>query len=395
MAIEELGNTTRIPEAAMRAALEAQPQPKPAESKPRSSSPMIQYVGDEVMTEPAPEVDVQYSKAEMRRMRVRRKQPLPQPSGPPITLNPMSASADDANGSSAALEYQRRSREDELLRLEHRRLVSQQLQAEQEEAKRGRSKTVMMETDAEKAKKRSTSDDASHKGKRSKVGGQEEAKRGRTKTVSMETEAEKAKKRSTSDDTSKKGKRSKVGGLLEIEPMQMTKAQKQEAKKRQQEENKAEKKDEKKAKKESKTEYFSIADAEPPKQRKKKEEPKKGTADVKAEPPKQHKKKEEPKKEKEKQGEEPKQEETNARVNRPQHKTHLDTNTSKKYWREQPLGYLLDQLSLHGVRLDASLFSGNKTEHDPVLDRKVIKKVKKINKNDVLKMLYEKLNIPH
>ena len=321
MAIEELGNTTRIPEAAMRAALEAQPQPKPAESKPRSSSPMIQYVGDEVMAEPAPEVDVQYSKAEMRRMR--RKQAFPQPYGAPKALNPMSASSADASGSSAALEYQRRLREEELLRLEHQRLVSQ-------------------------------------------------PKRGRTKTVMMETEAEKAKKRSTSDNTSHKGKRSKVGGLLEIEPMPMTKAQKQEAKKRQQEENKAEKKDEKKAKKESKTEYFSIADAEPPKQRKKKEEPKK---------------------EKEKQGEEPKQEETNARVNRPQHKTHLDNNTSKKYWREQPLGYILDQLSLHGVRLDASLFSGNKTEHDPVLDRKVIKKVKKITKNDVLKMLYEKLKI--
>ena len=69
MAIEELGNTTRIPEAAMRAALEAQPQPKPAESIARSSYPMIQHVGDEVMGEPTPEVDVQYSRAEMRRMR--------------------------------------------------------------------------------------------------------------------------------------------------------------------------------------------------------------------------------------------------------------------------------------------------------------------------------------
>ena len=112
MAIEELGNTTRIPEAAMRAALEAQPQPKPAESKPRSSSPMIQYVGDEVMAEPAPEVDVQYSRAEMRRMR--RKQAFPQPYAAPKALNPISASSADASGSSAALEYQRRLREEEL-----------------------------------------------------------------------------------------------------------------------------------------------------------------------------------------------------------------------------------------------------------------------------------------
>jgi IgA-specific serine endopeptidase len=233
MAVEELGNTTRIPEAAMRAALEAQPQPRPAESKTRSSSPMIQYVGDEVMEEQKPEVDIQYSRAEMRR--IRREQAFPQPYGTPKALNPMSASSADARGSSAALEYQRRLREEELLRLEHQHLVSQQLQAEQEEAKRGRSKTVSMETDAEKAKKRSTS-----------------------------------------DDTSKKGKKSKVGGLLEIEPMPMTRAQKQqEAKTRQQEEHKAEKKAEKKAKKESKTEYCSIADIEPPKQRKKKEEPKK------------------------------------------------------------------------------------------------------------------------
>jgi len=136
MAVEELGNTTRIPEAAMRAALEAQPQPRPAESKTRSSSPMIQYVGDEVMEEQKPEVDIQYSRAEMRRMR--RKEAFPQPYGTPKALNPMSASSADPTGSSAALEYQRRLREEELLRIEHQRLVSQQLQEEKEEAKRGR-----------------------------------------------------------------------------------------------------------------------------------------------------------------------------------------------------------------------------------------------------------------
>jgi hypothetical protein len=326
MAVEELGNTTRIPEAAMRAALEAQPQPRPAESKTRSSSPMIQYVGDEVMEEQAPEVDVQYSRAEMRRMR--RKQTFPQPYGAPKALNPMSASADDASGSSAALEYQRRLREEELLRLEHQRLVSQQLQAEQEEAKRGGSKTVSMETDAEKAKKRSTS-----------------------------------------DDTSKKGKKSKVGGLLEIEPMPMTRAQKQEAKKRQQEEDKAEKKEEKKAKKESKTEYFSIADVESPKQRKKKEEPKKD--------------------------EEPKQEEKAEVKETKQHGTKIDNQKSKSYWAKKTNAYIIDQLSLHGVRIDPSALTGKKVEIDPALDRKVVKKVKKITKEELLKMLYSKLKISH
>jgi hypothetical protein len=52
-------------------------------------------------------------------------------------------------------------------------------------------------------------------------------------------------------------------------------------------------------------------------------------------------------------------------------------------------------LSLHGVRIDPSALTGKTVEIDPALDRKVVKKVKKITKEELLKMLYSKLKISH
>ena len=77
---------------------------------------MIQYVGYVAMGQQSPEVDIKYSKAAMKRMR--QKGPFPEPNGAPIALNPISASSTDPIGSSSSAEYQRRLREEELLRLE-------------------------------------------------------------------------------------------------------------------------------------------------------------------------------------------------------------------------------------------------------------------------------------
>jgi hypothetical protein len=148
----------------------------------------------------------------------------------------------------------------------------------------------------------------------------------------------------------------------------MTKTEKKEAKKRQQEEQKAEEKQEKRrkptTKDESKTEYFQIGDIERPKGKKKEEEPKKEEAGQQ-------------------------QEEAGQK----QHGTKIDTKKTKSYWEKKSNAYIIDQLSLHGVRIDPSLITGKKVEIDPALDRKVTTKVKKITKAELLTMLYKALKV--
>ena len=57
------------------------------------------------------------------------------------------------------------------------------------------------------------------------------------------------------------------------------------------------------------------------------------------------------------------------------------------------MGYIKEQVQAHGVRIDPSLLTGRKEEHDVVTDKKVIKKIPKITKAELLVMLYAKLGI--
>ena len=70
-------------------------------------------------------------------------------------------------------------------------------------------------------------------------------------------------------------------------------------------------------------------------------------------------------------------------------------NKSKSYWAGQNIGYLKEQVQAHGVRLDPSLFTGRKEEFDVVTNKKVIKKITKITKAELLVMLYAKLGIAY
>ena len=80
--------------------------------------------------------------------------------------------------------------------------------------------------------------------------------------------------------------------------------------------------------------------------------------------------------------EEPKKQEK-AEVKEPkQHGTKIDNQKSKSYWERKSNAYIIDQLSLHGVRIDQSLITG-KVEMDSALDRKVITKHKKIIKEEL------------
>lgn len=367
MVIEQLANTTRIPEAGRTADVKMQPRATPIkEQQVRGQSPVIQIVDDAVM-EPSGVEEVRYTKAAMRRMR--KKGAFPEPYGNPSAYSPNQnpASSNDPSGSSASADYQRRLREEELLRLERERLVSKQLQEDKKEATRGRSKTVKKKKEKEMEAEEENAPDS--KGEKSvevvvetKSDDRERSrsKQGKRRGKDKEPEAEKPKaKRQTSDDTSKKPKKSKVE--------QLTLPEQKEARKRQQEEQKAEEKQEKRrkptAKEEGKTQYFQISDVEQPKAKKKAEEPKK---------------------------EEAEQAEERGRA---QHGTKIDTKKTKSYWEKKSNAYIIDQLSLHGVRIDPSLITGKKVEIDPALDRKVTTKVKKITKAELLNMLYKALKV--
>jgi hypothetical protein len=71
MVIEELGNTTRIPEAGRIADVNMQPKPTPAPEQVRDSSPVIQLVRDTEMDPVGQAEEFKYTKASMRRMRKR------------------------------------------------------------------------------------------------------------------------------------------------------------------------------------------------------------------------------------------------------------------------------------------------------------------------------------
>ena len=354
--------------------------------------PMIQFVGEPT----APEQDKRFSKGEMRRMR--KKGAFPEPSGEPVSLapstpavqqvrdgtpvrestpagtpapaipegggsfaaarrrrlkekgpnpykmNPRASSSGDPAGSSSSAEYQRRLREEELLRLEHERLVSQRLQEEAE----------------------------------GQAQAQKEARRGRSPTVKKKPEAEEARVRSRS--------RKKKENAMALDDM--TKTEKKDEKKRQKEEE-AEKREEKKPKKESKTQYFSIGDIERPKTKKQEKEDEKRRQKEEEKADKEDKRKR-ARTEKDAPGmPEPEQEQKPAKA----HGTKIDNKKTKSYWEKKSNAYIVDQLSLHGVRIDPWLLSGRKQEFDVVKDKNVTVKVKKITKEELLNVLYKELKM--
>jgi hypothetical protein len=75
------------------------------------------------------------------------------------------------------------------------------------------------------------------------------------------------------------------------------------------------------------------------------------------------------------------------------HGTKADTKKSKKYWEKKSNAYIIDQLSLHGVRIDPSLLTGRKVVFDVVKNKNVTEKVKKITKGELLDMLYKELKM--
>ena len=113
----------------------------------------------------------------------------------------------------------------------------------------------------------------------------------------------------------------------------------------------------------------------------------------KEEKAKEEERKETKEKEKKKEKEEEKVEEEEKKDESKKHGTKIDTKKNKSYWEKKSNAYIIDQLSLHGVRIDPSLLTGRKVEIDPALDRKVITKVKKITKGELLDMLFKALKI--
>ena len=75
------------------------------------------------------------------------------------------------------------------------------------------------------------------------------------------------------------------------------------------------------------------------------------------------------------------------------HGTKIDNKKTKSYWEKKSNAYIVDQLSLHGVRIDPWLLSGRKQEFDVVKDKNVTVKVKKITKEELLNMLYKELKM--
>ena len=76
-----------------------------------------------------------------------------------------------------------------------------------------------------------------------------------------------------------------------------------------------------------------------------------------------------------------------------EHGSEKDPSKSKSYWSRRSIGYIVDQLALRGVRIDPSQITGRAEVFDVVKDKKVIQKVKKITKSELLDLLYQKLKI--
>ena len=80
-----------------------------------------------------------------------------------------------------------------------------------------------------------------------------------------------------------------------------------------------------------------------------------------------------------------------------EHGTKRDTdpkNKTRTYWREKKVGYITDQIHAFGLRPDPSLLSGRKNIKDPVSGQTVrIEKVRKLNKDELLEMLFKHLGI--
>lgn len=76
-------------------------------------------------------------------------------------------------------------------------------------------------------------------------------------------------------------------------------------------------------------------------------------------------------------------------TSRASHGPRVDENMSASYWRRQNMQYIKTQYELHGGRFKDGELSGRVTETDPVTGRKVIKRIKKLNKADILKKFFE------
>ena len=76
-----------------------------------------------------------------------------------------------------------------------------------------------------------------------------------------------------------------------------------------------------------------------------------------------------------------------------EHGSKKDPSKSKSYWSRRSIGYIVDQLGLRNVRIDPSAITGRAEVWDVVKDKKVIQKVKKITKTELLDLLYQKLKI--
>ena len=71
----------------------------------------------------------------------------------------------------------------------------------------------------------------------------------------------------------------------------------------------------------------------------------------------------------------------------------LDHSIDKKHWKSRNVAYIKTQYELHGGSIDKSLLTGTKEEFNGILGRKVKTKVHKINKHELLEMLFEELGI--
>ena len=76
-----------------------------------------------------------------------------------------------------------------------------------------------------------------------------------------------------------------------------------------------------------------------------------------------------------------------------EHGSKKDNNNKRSYWQRKNIGYIVDQLSLRGVRIDPSQLTGKAEVFDVVKDKKVKQKVKKITKPELLELLYQKMKI--
>ena len=198
--------------------------------------------------------------------RMRKQGRFPEPYSKPISYNPNSASSTDPIGSSASADYQKRLREEELLRLEQEKLVSKQIDEDKKEAEqkepvkkggRGRSRTPKKnKKENEKQETNEMAVDKSLKGKRSEEGSDVKKSKKPKSEPSEANNAKSAPKRQKEVvEEDKKPKKSKS------QPLALENAKP------------ASKNEDKKPKQETKTQYFAISDTVP--ERKKSKEKRK------------------------------------------------------------------------------------------------------------------------